>query len=66
MNKQDNQGDSSLHLAINRYVEDPDNYPIYKAILKQILRMGADRKLKNKNNMTAYDLLYMAKDKIYN
>ena len=54
INQQDKQGNSALHLAVNRYVDDQDNYFIYKAIMKQLLRLGASRTLENNENLNSY------------
>ena len=64
INQQDKQGNSALHLAVNRYVDDQDNYFIYKAIMKQLLRLGASRTLENNENLSSYDLLKLFKFRI--
>jgi len=43
INKQDQLGNSMLHQTLVGYLDDQDNYFIYKAIIKQLLRLGASR-----------------------
>lgn len=57
INHQDNFGDSILHLAIVRYIADQDNFDTYKAMLKQMLKFGAERNLKNKNGLRPIEIL---------
>jgi len=57
INLQDDQGNSSLHLALLRYIDDQDNYQTYKAIIKQLLMLGASRTLTNNKELTANGLL---------
>lgn len=64
INQQEKQGNSALHLAVNRYIDDQDNYFIYKAIMKQLLRLGASRTLENNKNLSSYDLLKLFKFRI--
>ena len=30
-----------LHVAINRYIEDQENFGIYKEVIKELLQFGA-------------------------
>ena len=46
-----------LHVAISRYIDDQDNYGVYKEVLKYILSFGASRELKNQQGMTAEKLI---------
>jgi len=64
INQQDSYGDTALHLALVRFVDDQDNYGIYKEIIKEMLQFGASRSLKNKNGFTPYDLLCTFKNMI--
>ena len=48
INHCDNQGDTSLHLAVVRFMDDQENYGVYKEIMKEMLQFGASRKIKNK------------------
>lgn len=47
INAQDLRGNSMLHVALARYVEDQDDYSVYKEIIKEILQFGAKRELRN-------------------
>ena len=47
INQKDKQGDTSLHLALVRYVDDQENYGVYKEIIKLLLQFGASRDLRN-------------------
>ena len=47
VNKQDDLNQSMLHVAISRYIEDQENYSYYKEMIKEMLKMGAKRELKN-------------------
>ena len=47
INKKDNKGDSVLHVALARYIDDQENYGLYKEVIKSILQFGAKRDLKN-------------------
>ena len=64
INLQDDQGNSSLHLALLRYIDDQDNYQTYKAIIKQLLMLGASRTLTNNKELTANGLLMDLQAKI--
>ena len=57
INQQDIEGNSSLHLCLIKYVGDQENYYIYKAIMKAMLKFGASRKIKNQWGQTPGDLL---------
>ena len=41
-----------LHVALSRYVEDQDDYVVYKEIIKEILQFGAKRELCNQEKLT--------------
>jgi hypothetical protein len=64
INLQDRQGDSMLHVALARYVDDQDNFGVYKEIIKEILQYGAARDLRNKDGLTAEDLIKTYKSRI--
>lgn len=53
-----------LHVALSRYVDDQQNYSVYKEVIKEILQFGAKRELLNKENLTPAELLEEYKDKI--
>lgn len=57
INAQDLRGDSMLHVAIVRYVDDQQNYNVYKEVVKEILQFGAKRELRNKDQLTPIQLL---------
>jgi hypothetical protein len=37
INKKDKKGDSVLHVALARYIDDQENYGLYKEVIKSIL-----------------------------
>jgi len=37
INNQDNRGDSMLHILLARYINDQENYGVYKEVIKQLL-----------------------------
>ena len=44
-NCQDQEGKTPLHIAVLRYMNDTDNFPDYKRIIKELLYNGADRSI---------------------
>lgn len=52
INRKDKKGDSVLHVALTRYIDDQENYGLYKEVIKSILQFGAKRELKNKDGLT--------------
>ena len=65
VNDQDNKGDSLLHLALARYIEDQENYGVYKEVFKMLLKLGADRNIKNKQGYTPLQLLKSYESLVY-
>lgn len=57
INLQDKQGNSMLHVAINGYIDDQQNFGVYKEVIKEILQFGAKRDLKNEEGKTPYQLV---------
>ena len=53
-----------LHVALARYVEDQDDYSVYKEIIKEILQFGAKRELRNQEQLTPIELLEGYKERI--
>ena len=49
---QDYRGNTVIHIALSRFLEDQDNFSIYKEIIKELLQFGASRHLKNEMDMT--------------
>lgn len=47
INLQDNYGDSVLHVAVARFVNDQENFGVYKEVIKEMLQYGARRDLVN-------------------
>jgi ankyrin repeat protein len=64
INKKDKLGDSVLHVALARFIDDQDNYGLYKEVIKSILQFGAHRDLRNNQNLTPIELLHQYKDRI--
>jgi len=64
INQQDRQGNSPLHLTIISYIDDQDNYLVYKEIIKEILQYGASRTLKNNVQQRPVDVLRQLQDKV--
>ena len=64
INQQDRQGNSPLHLALISYIDDQENYLVYKEIIKEILQYGAARTLKNNVQQRPIDVLRQLQDKI--
>ena len=57
INSQDIRGQTPLHLAVMRIAAQPDDFIIYKKIIKELLYNGADSKLITDQGNTARDLL---------
>lgn len=53
-----------LHLALARYIDDQENFGVYKEILKEILQYGAERNLKNRDGYTPEMLVMQYKERI--
>jgi hypothetical protein len=64
INKKDKKGDSVLHVALSRYIDDQDNYGLYKEVIKSILQFGAHRDIKNNQGLTPIKLLHQFKSRI--
>ena len=46
-----------LHVALARYIDDQQNYSVYKEVIKEILQFGAKRELQNQDKLTPIELL---------
>lgn len=46
-----------LHVALAKFIDDQENYGVYKEVIKELLQFGARRDLKNKDGLTPYDLV---------
>lgn len=57
VNAQDISGQSPLHIAIMRIAAEPDDFDVYKKIIKELLFNGANRSLQTDSGHTARDLL---------
>ena len=57
INQKDHQGNSPLHLAIVSYIDDQENYLVYKEIIKEILQYGASRTEMNNMQQRPIDVL---------
>lgn len=57
VNAQDCQGQAPLHIAIMRIAADPDDFDVYKKIIKELLFNGANRSLRTDSGHTPRDLL---------
>ena len=64
INHQDYSGSSMLHVAITRYIEDQENFGIYKEVIKELLQFGAQRDIKNNEGLNPYSLVESFEDKI--
>ena len=64
INLQDNHGDSMLHVALARYINDQENYGVYKEVIKEMLQFGARRDIINNEGYTPEQLNYSYKNKI--
>ena len=64
INQRDNSGSSMLHVAIVRYVEDQENFGIYKEVVKELLQFGAQRDVKNNAGLNPYSLVESLEDRI--
>ena len=53
-----------LHVALARYIDDQQNYSVYKEVIKEILQFGAKRELQNQDKLTPIELLEGYKEKI--
>lgn len=53
-----------LHVAIVRYIEDQDNFGIYKEVIKELLQFGAQRDVKNNEGLNPYSLVESLEHKI--
>ena len=50
-------GQAPLHIAIMRIASDPDDFDVYKKIIKELLFNGANRSLQTDSGHTPRDLL---------
>ena len=57
VNARDVKGNSPLHLAILRIAAEPDEFDLYKKIIKELLFNGAQLSLQTEAGLTARDLL---------
>ena len=57
VNAQDCSGQAPLHIAVMRIAADPDDFDVYKKIIKELLFNGANRSLETDSGHTARDLL---------
>ena len=57
INQQDFSGSSMLHVAIARYIEDQENFGIYKEVIKELLQFGAQRDVKNNDGLNPFALV---------
>jgi ankyrin repeat protein len=57
INRKDKKGDSVLHVALARYIDDQENYGLYKEMIKSILQFGAKRDVRNDEGLTPIELL---------
>jgi len=57
VNAQDIRGQTPLHLAVMRIAANPDDFEIFKKIIKELLFNGANRELATDQGLTARDLL---------
>lgn len=64
INQQDYSGNSMLHVAIIRYVDDQENFGIYKEVVKELLQFGALRDIKNNDGLNPYALVESLEDNI--
>lgn len=53
-----------LHVALARYIDDQDNFNVYKEVIKEILQYGAKRDIKNKDGLTPAELVEMYEPRI--
>jgi hypothetical protein len=53
-----------LHVALARFVQDQENYGLYKEVIKSILQFGAMRELKNNQGLSPIDLLRKLRPRI--
>ena len=54
---QDCSGQAPLHIAVMRIAADPEDFDVYKKIIKELLFNGANRSLETNSGHTARDLL---------
>ena len=65
VNAQDKHGLAPLHLAVMRLAQNPDDYDVYKKIIKELLFNGANRELETLNGLTARDQLDEIQEELY-
>lgn len=53
-----------LHVAINGYIDDQQNFGVYKEVIKEILQFGARRDLRNQEGKTPYQLVEFYRNEI--
>jgi len=53
-----------LHVAIARFIDDQQNFGVYKEVIKEILQYGALRDIKNKDGLTPEKMVEGLQDKI--
>jgi len=51
-----------LHLAVQQLLDDPDEYELFKRIIKELMFNGADRSKRNIDGQTALDLLLQSEN----
>lgn len=56
-NARDCEGNTPLHLALEKLIDDGNNFIRVKNIAKELIFSGADRRMKNNNGHEAIDIL---------
>ena len=64
VNAQDFSGQAPIHLAVMRLAADPDDFDVFKKIIKELLFNGANRSLKTESGNTPRDLLDDIEDQL--
>ena len=57
VNARDISGQTPLHIAVMRIAAEPEDFDVYKKIIKELLFNGANRSLETDSGHTARDLL---------
>ena len=64
VNAQDQIGQAPLHICIIRIASCPDDFDVYKKMIKELLFSGANRSLRTEEGQTPRDMLDEIKDEI--
>ena len=53
-----------LHIVVARYITNQEDYGFYKEIIKELLQLGAQRDLQNRDGLTPIELLQKNEENI--